>query len=99
MAAKTRPQAMLAGVRGRSYDARRFKTPSAHRSFGCATRHPSAAMLFDSVRTALKESIFTKILLTLLTLSFGIWGVGDFIGAGGLDPGIAVKIGKTEVHA
>ena len=53
--------------------------------------------MFEFLRTKLKDSIISKIFLTLLALSFGIWGVGDFIGAGGLDPTIAVKVGKTTV--
>lgn len=45
-----------------------------------------------------KDSIGIKIFMGLLMLSFGVWGVGDFIGAGGLDPSIALKIGKTEIR-
>ena len=54
--------------------------------------------MIEFFRTTIKDSIVTKIFLLLLTLSFGIWGVGDFIGAGGLDPQIALKIGKIEVR-
>ena len=45
-----------------------------------------------------KDSIGIKIFMGLLMLSFGVWGVGDFLGAGGLDPSIALKIGKTEIR-
>ena len=45
-----------------------------------------------------KDSIAIKIFLGLLMVSFGVWGVGDFIGTGGLDPSIAIKIGKAEIR-
>ncbi|MBX7198873.1 MAG: peptidyl-prolyl cis-trans isomerase [Rhodospirillaceae bacterium] len=54
--------------------------------------------MIEYFRGLIKDSIILKIFLGLLTLSFGIWGVGDFIGAGGLDPSIALKIGKTEIR-
>ena len=54
--------------------------------------------MIEFFRTNIKDSIGIKIFLGILMLSFGVWGVGDFIGAGGLDPSIAVKIGKTEIR-
>ena len=37
----------------------------------------------DDLRSKLKDSVIPKIFLGLVALSFGIWGVGDFIGVGG----------------
>src|SRR6478672_9943954 len=82
---------MLAAPRGRSYYAPHFAgAPGAP--------FISSQTMFEFLRTKLKDSIFSKIFLTLLALSFGVWGVGDFIGAGGLDPTIAVKVGKTSIQ-
>ncbi len=55
-------------------------------------------MMIEKFRSH-KDSIVIKIFLGILMLSFGVWGVGDFIGAGGLDPSIALKIGKTEIRS
>lgn len=46
-----------------------------------------------------KDSIFLKAFLGLLALSFGIWGVGDFLGTSALAPGILLKAGKVELKA
>lgn len=54
--------------------------------------------MIEFFRTKLKNSIIIKFLGGLLIVSFGIWGVGDFIGTGALDPSIALKIGKTEIR-
>lgn len=54
--------------------------------------------MFDKIRNAVKESILVKILLGALILSFGVFGIGDFIGTGGLDPNIALKVGEREVN-
>lgn len=55
--------------------------------------------MFDQIRAAVKDSILIKILLGALMVSFGIFGIGDFIGTGGLDPNIALKVGKREMNA
>lgn len=55
-------------------------------------------MMIEKFRSY-KDSIGIKIFLGILMLSFGVWGVGDFIGAGGLDPSVALRIGKTEIRA
>lgn len=55
--------------------------------------------MMDFVRTHFKDSIVGKLFLGILAVSFGIWGVGDFVGTPGLDPSIAVKVGKTQVRA
>lgn len=44
-----------------------------------------------------KDSIVLKVFLGLLALSFGIWGVGDFMGTTSLSPGVALKAGDAEV--
>ncbi|MGE3333545.1 MAG: peptidyl-prolyl cis-trans isomerase [Rhodospirillaceae bacterium] len=54
--------------------------------------------MFDQIRDAVKNSILIKILLGALMVSFGIFGIGDFIGTGGLDPNIALKVGKREMN-
>ncbi len=53
--------------------------------------------MISGLREAVKESILLKGLLGLMMISFGVWGVGDFIGTGGLDPSIAIKIGPKEI--
>src|SRR4051812_20417573 len=60
---------------------------------------PRIFPMIDFFRVHLKDSIFIKGFLGILMLSFGIWGVGDFIGTGGLDPAIAMKVGKTSIRA
>jgi len=54
--------------------------------------------MFDKIRIAIKDSILIKILLGALIVSFGIFGIGDFIGTGALDPNIALKVGKREMN-
>lgn len=54
--------------------------------------------MMEFFRTKIKDSIFLKFFMLLLMLSFGVWGVGDFIGTGTLDASVAVKVGKTEVR-
>src|SRR5262245_33255889 len=55
--------------------------------------------MMDFIRNNLKDSIFIKAFLGLLMISFGIWGVGDFIGTSGLDPAVAVQVGKTTIRS
>jgi peptidyl-prolyl cis-trans isomerase D len=55
--------------------------------------------MMDFIRNNLKDSFIIKGFLGLLMISFGIWGVGDFIGSGGLDPAIAVQVGKTTIRS
>ncbi|MGE3475336.1 MAG: peptidyl-prolyl cis-trans isomerase [Rhodospirillaceae bacterium] len=55
--------------------------------------------MFDQIRDAVKNSILVKIMLGALMISFGIFGIGDFVGTGGLDPNIALKVGKREMNA
>lgn len=55
--------------------------------------------MMDFFRNHVKDSIIGKIFLGLLAASFGIWGVGDFVGTSALDPSIAVKVGKTQIRA
>jgi peptidyl-prolyl cis-trans isomerase D len=54
--------------------------------------------MFDKMRAAVKDSWLIKILLGLLMVSFGIFGIGDFVGTGALDPNIALKVGTREVN-
>ncbi len=54
--------------------------------------------MFDQIRDAVKNSIIIKIMLGALMVSFGIFGIGDFVGTGGLDPNIALKVGKREMN-
>ncbi len=54
--------------------------------------------MFDKIRAAVKESILIKILMGALMVSFGIFGIGDFMGTGGLDPNVALKVGKRELN-
>ena len=53
--------------------------------------------MISGIKDAVSESILLKGLIGLMMLSFGVWGVGDFIGTGGLDPTIAVQVGPTEI--
>src|SRR6201986_331270 len=55
--------------------------------------------MMDFVRNHFKDSIIGKVFLGIFALSFGSGGVGDFIGTGGLDPSIVVKVGQTQVRA
>ena len=54
--------------------------------------------MMEFVRARLKDSIAIKIFLGVLALSFGIFGVGDFVGGNSLAPSIALKVGSTEVR-
>jgi len=54
--------------------------------------------MFDKMRDAVKNSILVKILMGALILSFGVFGIGDFLGTGSLDPNIALKVGEREVN-
>jgi peptidyl-prolyl cis-trans isomerase D len=54
--------------------------------------------MLEFVRTRVKNSIFLKIFLGVLALSFGIFGVGDFVGGPTLAPSIALKVDKVEVR-
>ncbi len=54
--------------------------------------------MFDKMRDAVKDSWLIKGLLGLLMISFGIFGIGDFVGVGALDPNIALKVGTREVN-
>ena len=53
--------------------------------------------MISGIRDAVRESLLLKGFIGIMMLSFGVWGVGDFIGTGGLDPSIAVRIGNSEV--
>ena len=55
--------------------------------------------MMDFFRNHVKDSIIGKVFLGVIALSFGIWGVGDFVGTSGLDPTIAVRVGKTQIRA
>ena len=55
--------------------------------------------MMDFFRNHVKDSIIGKLFLGILAVSFGIWGIGDFLGTNGLDPTIAVKVGKTQIRA
>ncbi len=55
--------------------------------------------MMDFFRNHVKDSIIGKIFLGLIAVSFGIWGVGDFVGTGSLDPSVAVRVGKTQIRA
>ena len=46
----------------------------------------------------IKNSWIWKAFLGLIALSFGVWGVGDVI-APGMDPNIAVAVGRTDITA
>jgi len=54
--------------------------------------------MLEFFRSRIKNNFFFKIFLGLLALSFGIWGVGDFMGASTLAPGISVRAGNSEVR-
>jgi peptidyl-prolyl cis-trans isomerase D len=54
--------------------------------------------MFDKMRAAVKDSWLIKGLMGLLMISFGIFGIGDFVGTGALDPNIALKVGSREVN-
>jgi hypothetical protein len=54
--------------------------------------------MFDKMRDAVKNSILVKILMGALIVSFGVFGIGDFLGTGSLDPNIALKVGEREVN-
>jgi len=54
--------------------------------------------MLEFFRSRIKNNIFFKIFLGLLALSFGIWGVGDFMGTSPLAPGISVRAGNSEVR-
>src|SRR5688572_18696828 len=43
-----------------------------------------------------KDSLILKAFLVLLMISFGVWGVGDFM-TPGMDPNLAIQAGKTDV--
>ncbi|TAL03028.1 MAG: hypothetical protein EPO08_05400, partial [Rhodospirillaceae bacterium] len=43
-----------------------------------------------------KDSILLKAFLAIVMLSFGIWGVGDFL-TPGMDPNVAITVGKTDI--
>ncbi len=54
--------------------------------------------MLEFFRTRIKDSIIFKAFLGMLALSFGIWGVGDFVGGSSLAPGVALKAGDAEVR-
>lgn len=54
--------------------------------------------MFDTLRRAIKESFLLKAFMGIMILSFGVFGIGDFIGTGGLDPNVALKVGEREVN-
>ncbi|MGE4063472.1 MAG: peptidyl-prolyl cis-trans isomerase [Rhodospirillaceae bacterium] len=54
--------------------------------------------MFDKIRESVKDSWLIKILLGALIISFGVFGIGDFIGVGGLDPNMAVRVGDRDLN-
>jgi peptidyl-prolyl cis-trans isomerase D len=54
--------------------------------------------MIQSLTHAIKNSILLKIFLGVMTVSFGIWGIGDFL-TPGMDPSIAVTVGNTDISA
>ena len=54
--------------------------------------------MLEFFRSNIKNSIFFKIFLGIMALSFGIWGVGDFMGTSSLSPGVVMKAGDAEVR-
>lgn len=54
--------------------------------------------MFDKIRNSVKDSWTVKILLGLLIISFGVFGIGDFLGTGGLSPNIAMRVGDREMN-
>src|SRR5581483_8462308 len=52
--------------------------------------------MIQSLVVWFKESIFVKIFLGLLMISFGVWGVGNILSPG-MDPNLAVKVGNADV--
>ncbi len=51
--------------------------------------------MLNTMRT-LSKSIVSKLLMLLLVVSFGIWGVGDILKSGGA-PGYAAKVGDESI--
>ena len=54
--------------------------------------------MLDYLRNSLKDNIIIKGFMGVLAMSFGIWGVGDFMGASKLSPGVILKAGDAEVR-
>ena len=53
--------------------------------------------MISGIKDAVRESFLLKGFIGIMAMSFGVWGVGDFLGTGGLDPTIAVQVGSTEI--
>ena len=53
--------------------------------------------MISGIKEAIKESLILKGFIGLMMISFGVWGVGDFIGTGALDPSIAIRVGPSEI--
>ncbi len=53
--------------------------------------------MLEYFRTNVKDSYIFKGFLVLLAASFGIWGVGDFMGPSALAPGVVMKAGEAEL--
>ena len=51
--------------------------------------------MLDIIRN-LVSSIFGKILLALMVLSFALWGVGDILTSGNTQ--LAAKVGNQKIH-
>ena len=48
------------------------------------------------IKDVLQKSWIIKVFLVFLAMSFGIWGIGDFL-TPGMDPRIALSVGKREI--
>ena len=51
--------------------------------------------MLDAIRKR-SGSIVVKVLLFLLILSFAAWGIGDYIGGGSSDRGVAI-VGESKI--
>ena len=81
----------LAGVRHPPYDAAKS------RAMGPQLPIVKRTAMLEYFRTNVKDSYIFKGFLVLLAASFGIWGVGDFMGPSALAPGVVMKAGEAEL--
>jgi peptidyl-prolyl cis-trans isomerase D len=54
--------------------------------------------MIQTLKDVIHDSWVLKAFLGILTISFGVWGVGDFL-TPGMDPNIAMTVGKTEISS